>query len=85
MRRACERGYRSFDFGRSKIGTGAYSFKKNWGFDPEPWTYEFKLRRGELPDVNPLNPKYRLFIAAWQRMPITLAKAIGPLVVRNLG
>jgi FemAB-related protein (PEP-CTERM system-associated) len=85
MRRACERGYRSFDFGRSKVGTGAYSFKKNWGFEPEPWTYEFKLRRGELPDVNPLNPKYRMFVAAWQRMPIALARAIGPLIVRNLG
>ncbi len=40
MRRACERGLRMFDFGRSKIGTGAFSFKKNWGFAPEPWTYE---------------------------------------------
>ena len=36
MRRACERGYRSFDFGRSKIGTGAYAFKRNWGFEPTP-------------------------------------------------
>lgn len=85
MRRAGERGFRSFDFGRSKIGTGAFAFKKNWGFEPEPWTYEFKLRRGDVPDVNPLNPKYRIFVAAWQRMPIGLAKAVGPYIVRNLG
>jgi FemAB-related protein (PEP-CTERM system-associated) len=85
MRRACERGYRQFDFGRSKVGTGAFAFKKNWGFEPEPWTYEFKVRRGGIPDVNPLNPKYRLFIAAWQRLPIAVAKLAGPHIVRFLG
>lgn len=86
MRRACERGYQYFDFGRSKIGTGAFAFKKNWGFEPEPWTYEFKLRRlDELPDINPLNPKYRLFIAAWKKLPIPLANLIGPMLVRGLG
>ena len=34
MRRAALRGYRRFDFGRSKAGTGAFAFKKNWGFEP---------------------------------------------------
>ena len=34
MRRACERGTRVFDYGRSKQGTGSYAFKKNWGFEP---------------------------------------------------
>ena len=33
MRRAAARGCRLFDFGRSKLGTGAFAFKKNWGFD----------------------------------------------------
>lgn len=82
MRRAC----RVFDYGRSKVGTRAYSFKKNWGFEPEPWTYEYKLRRlEEVPEINPLNPKYRLFIAAWKHLPIPLANATGPFVVRGLG
>lgn len=86
MRRAVERGCRRFDFGRSKTGTGAFAFKKNWGFEPEPLVYEFKLRRiAALPEVNPLNPRYRLFIAAWKRMPLGLAKLIGPHIVRNLG
>jgi FemAB-related protein (PEP-CTERM system-associated) len=86
MRRAAERGYRIFDFGRSKTGTGAFSFKKNWGFTPEPWTYEYKLRRiDDIPDINPLNPKYRLFIAAWKRLPVPIANLIGPYIVRGLG
>jgi hypothetical protein len=35
--------------------------------------------------VNPLNPKFRLFIAAWKHMPVGLAKVIGPHIARNLG
>lgn len=86
MRRAVERGYRAFDFGRSKRGTGAFSFKKNWGFEPAPLIYEFKLcKLDAIPEVNPLNPKYRLFIAAWKRLPVPLAKLIGPPIVRCLG
>jgi len=36
MRRAVDRGCRVFDFGRSKLDTGSYRFKKHWGFEPEP-------------------------------------------------
>ncbi len=86
MRRACERGVRVFDYGRSKIGTGSYSFKKNWGFTPEPLHYEFQLVTAtELPDINPLNPKYRLFIEAWKRLPLPVSRWIGPLLSRSLG
>jgi FemAB-related protein (PEP-CTERM system-associated) len=86
MHRAAARGYRMFDFGRSKRGTGAFAFKKNWGFPAEPLVYEFYLRKGgEVPDVNPLNPKYRLFIAAWQRLPLFLANRVGPHLARGLG
>ena len=85
MRRAAERGFRVFDYGRSKRGTGAFAFKKNWGFEPQPLVYEFYLRRGsDIPEINPLNPKYRLFIAAWQRLPLVLANRIGPLIARDL-
>jgi FemAB-related protein (PEP-CTERM system-associated) len=86
MRRAAARGSRIFDFGRSKLGTGAFSFKTHWGFVPEPLDYEyFLLRSKELPDVNPLNPKYRLFIEAWKRLPLPVANLIGPWIARDLG
>src|SRR5262249_6009214 len=32
MQASAAKGYRLFDFGRSKKGTGAFDFKKNWGF-----------------------------------------------------
>ncbi|MFO8005746.1 FemAB family XrtA/PEP-CTERM system-associated protein [Thioalkalivibrio sp.] len=86
LRRACEAGYRVFDFGRSKRDTGSFSFKKNWGFEPQPLYYEYDLVRArEMPDVNPLNPKYRYFIAAWQRLPLPVANWLGPKISRSLG
>jgi FemAB-related protein (PEP-CTERM system-associated) len=86
MRRAVDHGCRLFDFGRSKLGTGAFDFKKNWGFAPENLRYRYKLAPGAaIPDHNPLNPKYRLFIAGWKRLPLPIANAIGPSIVRGLG
>ena len=86
MRRAAARGCRIFDFGRSKQSTGAYAFKKNWGFQPTPLAYRFLLAPGQaIPEVNPLNPKYRLMIAAWKRLPLPVANAIGPVLVRGVG
>jgi FemAB-related protein (PEP-CTERM system-associated) len=86
MRRAAARGARVFDFGRSKVGTGAFAFKKNWGFVPEALHYRYRLAPGaDIPDHNPLNPKYRLMIAAWKRLPIPVANLVGPFIVRGIG
>ena len=86
MRRAVARGCTGFDFGRSKVGTGAFSFKKNWGFTPQPLFHRFQLQQGAaIPDHNPLNPKYRLFIAGWKKLPLPIANRLGPLIVRGVG
>jgi FemAB-related protein (PEP-CTERM system-associated) len=86
MRRACERGARVFDFGRSKVRTGAFAYKRNWGFEPEYLHHEYLLlRRTRMPDLSPLNRKYALLIAFWRRLPLFAANALGPLVSRGLG
>ncbi len=86
MRRAVEKGVTVFDYGRSKVGTGSYSFKKNWGFTPEPLYYEYHLVKAEaMPDINPLNPKYQRFIAAWKRLPLPVSQFIGPFLSKDLG
>ena len=86
MRRACERGCKVFDYGRSKVGTGPYAFKKNWGFEPQALSYEYRLYKCDsIPQNNPMNPKYRAFIALWKRLPIGVANRLGPHIVRNLG
>ena len=86
MRRACARGLKVFDYGRSKQGTGPYAFKKNWGFEPKPLHYAFCLyKRDAIPQNNPNNAKYKLMISTWRRMPIAMANWLGPFIVRNLG
>lgn len=86
MRDAADHGYAVFDFGRSKIGTGPFSFKKNWGFTPRPVIHEFLLAEGEaMPDVNPNNPRYRRKIEAWKRLPLPVANLIGPWIGRQVG
>ncbi|MCW2240894.1 FemAB family XrtA/PEP-CTERM system-associated protein [Azospirillum canadense] len=86
MCRAAERGCTVFDFGRSKRGTGAFDYKTYWGFEPEALHYQYHLvRRRDLPNVNPLNPKYRLMVEAWKRLPLSFATALGPHIARQLG
>lgn len=86
MRRAVEKGIKTFDYGRSKVGTGAYRFKKHWGFEEKPLFYEFELVNAkEMPDINPLNPKYRFFIAAWKKLPLKLSQIVGPWLAKDLG
>lgn len=86
MRRSAAQGYRLFDFGRSKAGTGPFSFKKNFGFEPQPLPYEYYLVKSDaVPDVNPSNPKYRLLIDTWTKLPLPLANFIGPFLARSLG
>ncbi len=86
MTRAVAQGKAVFDYGRSKLDTGSYRFKKHWGFEPQTMAYEYFLVNADaMPNLSPTNPKYRLFIGLWQRMPVALANRIGPWVARYLG
>ncbi|HEY1506575.1 MAG TPA: FemAB family XrtA/PEP-CTERM system-associated protein, partial [Stellaceae bacterium] len=85
MGRAVERGCRIFDFGRSKRGTGAFDYKTYWGFEPKPLTYQFHLvQRQALPEINPLNPKYRLMVDGWKKLPLPIANTLGPPIARQI-
>jgi serine/alanine adding enzyme len=82
---ACQKGYRMFDFGRSTADSGTYKYKEEWGAKPSGLHWYYWLRDGgEPPKVNPTNPKYRLAIKTWQRLPLAVANALGPMLVRNL-
>jgi FemAB-related protein (PEP-CTERM system-associated) len=85
MCHAARAGYRIFDFGRSREGTGAYDFKRHWGFEPVPLPYQYLLLRGDrLPDVSPSNPKFRIATRLWTRLPLSVANAVGPRITRYL-
>ena len=86
MRHAHARGCTRFDFGRSKAGTGAAAFKKNWGFEPEPLRYFTRAPEGVAArKVNPLDPKYSLQVRAWKRLPLWAANRLGPWIAQGLG
>jgi len=80
-----QNGYRTFDFGRSKRGTGAYEFKARWGMTEVPLAYQYHLVRAkELPNVSPANPKYQALIDIWKRLPLPLTQLLGPRIIRRI-
>lgn len=84
MRRAVEAGCTRFDFGRSQRGSGAWSFKRHWGFEPEPLVYQFAPVDGPVAILDPDSPFNRRARAAWRRLPLAVANALGPLIARRL-
>jgi|SRR5690349_655424 len=85
MCHAARGGYRVFDFGRSREGTGPYDFKKHWGFEPVPLPYQYiLLNDASMPDISPSNPKFRLAAAVWKRLPLGVTKTVGPALTRYL-
>jgi len=86
MLHARRRGCSHFDFGRSKTGSGAYHFKRNWGFEPEPLSYAAWTAPGSEPrDADPTSVRHALQIAIWRRLPLAVANRLGPWIARGLG
>jgi FemAB-related protein (PEP-CTERM system-associated) len=85
MKYGSENGYRIFDFGRSKKGTGSFNFKKRWGMVMSDLPYQYLLvRNRSMPDTSPLNPKYSLGVRLWQRLPLWITNTVGPVIARHL-
>jgi FemAB-related protein (PEP-CTERM system-associated) len=83
---AQEKGKSRFDFGRSKQNSGSYNYKKNWGMEEESLHYKIALVNSKaLPNFSPNNPKYKLFIDMWKKMPLSLSRFIGPNLSKYLG
>ncbi len=84
IKRACEKGYEYFDFGRSSWDSGTFGFKKQWGAPPEQLVWQYYLNKvREVPRISPENPKYRMAVRLWRKMPLWLANVVGPRLIRN--
>jgi serine/alanine adding enzyme len=82
---ACNRGFRVFDFGRSTVEGGTYRFKEQWGAVQYPMNWHYWLaKEGTMPEINPGNPRYRLAIEIWKKLPVPVTKVLGPPIVRNI-
>lgn len=86
MRHAASRGCSGFDFGRSKTGSGAWFYKKSWGFEPRPLVYARWLAPGaRARNTNPASRRYHVQTMVWKKLPLWAANAIGPYIARGLG
>jgi lipid II:glycine glycyltransferase (peptidoglycan interpeptide bridge formation enzyme) len=84
IRKGCEEEYSYLDFGRSKIDSNTYKFKKQWVPDPTQLKWQYHLARAkEIPAINPASPKYRLFINIWKKLPLSAANYLGPRIIKN--
>jgi FemAB-related protein (PEP-CTERM system-associated) len=86
MEKACQQGVTLFDYGRSSVDSGSFRFKKHWGFEPTPLAYQYYLVKSEVvPQLNPSNPRYRLAIDTWRKLPLSIASIAGPPIAKRLG
>ena len=81
---AVQHKYKVFDFGRSTVGSGTHVFKTQWsGTHSIPLHWDYWLPNGNrLPERNPGNPKYRMAIQTWRRLPVSVTRILGPRFVR---
>lgn len=85
MEDAVIRGFSLFDFGRSRNESGPAAFKRNMGFEATPLTYQFYLPNGgEPPSLNPSNPKTALPRKILSSLPMWMAQAVGPTLMRHV-
>jgi FemAB-related protein (PEP-CTERM system-associated) len=76
-------GYKTFDFGRSKKESGNFDFKKKWNPHIESLNYQVRLvRRTEIPNFSPTNPKFEMATSIWKKLPLGLTRTVGPRLVR---
>ena len=82
---SCERGCTQFDMGRSEAGSSNIKFKMNWGPEPQALPYNYYLVRAKsVPYLDHWNPRYRIPILLWQRLPLFLTRMIGPRMISGL-
>jgi serine/alanine adding enzyme len=84
LRWATKRGVKTFDFGRSTPDEGTFQFKRQWGAEPSAFAWEYLGLAGQPPDLTPANPRFRAAISVWQRLPLRLATALGPAIIRHI-
>ncbi len=80
-----QKGFQVFDIGRSLIGSGNETFKLKWKPRRQLLAYWYALKPGaDLPHLNQKNPRFRLAIAAWKRLPSFIVGPLGPFLIRGL-
>jgi FemAB-related protein (PEP-CTERM system-associated) len=82
---ACIRGYSIYHLGRSSVDSGGESFKKKWNAESKQLYWQYYLNKiDEMPNLNPQNPKYKLVINVWRKLPLKITQVVGPLISKYI-
>ena len=88
IRRAWEKGFRSFDFCRSQTNSGTFVFKSQWKALPRPLAYQYPLCRsaGSLPTVQQAQGSltFRLAEKIWPHLPLPVTQWLGGRLIKQL-
>lgn len=84
IERAAEQGLGVFNFGRCTPGGGTHHFKQQWGSRDVPlmWYQPVVGRRTATP--SPHEGAFALGPFLWKRLPLAVANALGPSIVRMI-
>jgi serine/alanine adding enzyme len=88
MERAADMGLTTFNFGRCTPGSGTHRFKSQWGArDEQLWWYDWHAgtaggRAAKTP--SPDDSAYAWGPRVWKRMPLAVATALGPRIVKYI-
>jgi len=84
MERAIAAGISTFNFGRCSPGGGTHRFKRQWGGVDEPLSWHTWSRDTVAATPSPNDDAYSWGPRLWKRLPVSLATAIGPSIVRYI-
>lgn len=85
LERAAKEGLSVFNFGRCTPGGGTHRFKQQWGGRDEPlYWYEYAPGGGAAATPSPDDSAYAWGPRLWKRLPVRVATALGPRIVRGI-
>lgn len=85
IRRACERGFRVFNFGRCTAGSGTHKFKQQWGSrdEPLPWYQSRSVSGPGAPPTADGRP-YGMAVKVWQHLPLAVTTPLGARLIAGI-
>jgi FemAB-related protein (PEP-CTERM system-associated) len=86
MRWAVEHGYRTYDFGRTRLdNTGSFNFKRFCGFEPQLLEYQTCVMPGQVaPDLSAGSPKWAAARRVWKTLPLPITRPLGGWLAKSI-
>lgn len=78
-------GFRYLDFGKTPVdNTGLAQYKKKWKAEERKLYYYYYPKVPNLISSNRQGTKFKIVTSVWRRLPLPIARLLGPLAFRQL-